>query len=671
MMIHNLMARPFIALCLLLVCVYISESYIGYLILFSILLSTCLFLFYKYKQSTNLNWLWFIPVIIALCYIRLAFHHQAHHYDPTSEPLNLQDKWAIVKESTLSIQSADLIVSIPDKHEYILAKIKIDSLCHESKIYAGDSILLNGILHLIKLKAQFDGFDYNEYLLRNHIQFTGRFNSNTIQIVPKKNFDIFNAANKANVYISNILFQSISDSQLANLLIAILVGNKSEVSTEIKNLFIATGTAHILAVSGMHLGMLYGILKFLFLNHVFKSKKIQKIQSPIILCLIWFFAFLTGFGSSVIRAAVMFTFLECGLQLNRISNAVNILFASAFFMLFYNPCILYDIGFQLSFAAVLSIVLFQHMIKRIFITSNKWINKMLEIIQVTLAVQILVTPISTYYFHSFPIYFLFSNLIWIPLSFLLMVLGIGILITHFIWVPISVGLGMISSYLLTFGLWIFSVLEKLPYFQLNQLVIYPEQLIFIYLTLFLLYWWLHLHQTKYLYLALCCILLSGIGHMIRVIYNSHTNELICYHKKTNALIDVRIGQTIYSFTENPSSTVQKLNDYLQYHQVNEYIQIPIDSNSIHEIRLPQTISTYQSIRILINRILPKADHTFQVIYIKKGAHSFEDFLQAQNCNIAILSYNLSKKARAFWISELTCYQIPYLDLSLGFQTLKL
>ena len=177
-------------------------------------------------------------------------------------------------------------------------------------------------MNLIKLKAQFDGFDYNKYLLRNHIQFTGRFNSNNIQIVPKKKFDIVNAANKANVYISNILFQSISDPQLANLLIAILVGNKSEVSTEIKNLFIATGTAHILAVSGMHLGMLYGILKFLFLHHVFKSKKIQKIQSPIILCLIWFFAFLTGFGSSVIRAAVMFTFLECGLQLNRISNGL-------------------------------------------------------------------------------------------------------------------------------------------------------------------------------------------------------------------------------------------------------------------------------------------------------------------------------------------------------------
>jgi energy-coupling factor transporter transmembrane protein EcfT len=218
-MIHNLMARPFIALCLLLVCVYISESFIGYLILFSILLSTCLFLFNKYKQSTNLNWLWFIPVILALCWIRLTLHHHAHHHVPTTESLNLQDKWAIVKESTQSIQSADLIVSITDKHESILAKIKIDSLCHKSKIYAGDSILLNGILNLIKFKAQFDGFDYNKYLLRNHIQFTGRFNSNNIQIVPKKKFDIVNAANKANVYISNILFQSISDPQLANLLI--------------------------------------------------------------------------------------------------------------------------------------------------------------------------------------------------------------------------------------------------------------------------------------------------------------------------------------------------------------------------------------------------------------------------------------------------------------------
>ena len=137
-MIHNLMARPFIALCLLLVCVYISESYIGYLILFSILLSTCLFLFNKYKQSTNLNWLWFIPVILALCWIRLTLHHHAHHHVPTTESLNLQDKWAIVKESTQSIQSADLIVSITDKHESILAKIKIDSLCHKSKIYAGD-----------------------------------------------------------------------------------------------------------------------------------------------------------------------------------------------------------------------------------------------------------------------------------------------------------------------------------------------------------------------------------------------------------------------------------------------------------------------------------------------------------------------------------------------------
>ena len=173
--------------------------------------------------------------------------------------------------------------------------------------------------------------------------------------------------------------------------------------------------------------MLYVIVSFIF-RFIPLPKKFKWIKSVLTILSIWCFAFICGGGASIIRAVVMFTLWEIGIHLKKYADSINILCATAFIMVVLDPCTLFDIGFQLSVAAVLSIILFQSF-QKIWHGSNKITNHIAENLWITISVQILIIPLTLYYFHQFPTYFIPANIIWIPLSFLLMVCGLMIIVT--------------------------------------------------------------------------------------------------------------------------------------------------------------------------------------------------------------------------------------------------
>jgi competence protein ComEC len=207
----------------------------------------------------------------------------------------------------------------------------------------------------------------------------------------------------------------------------LILGYKAELSQETMNIYARTGTIHVLSVSGMHLGIVYVVLNWL-LQFFDRNRWSMLVKMVFILLFIWFYAVLTGFSPSVLRSAVMISVFIISKSFVKKTNSYNIIAFTAFILLVWNPFLIWDIGFQLSFMAVLGLIWLQPKIENWLHIKNKWLSKLWTALAISLAAQLITYPLSVYYFHQFPVYFLISNLFILLPAALLMYLGIFLLI---------------------------------------------------------------------------------------------------------------------------------------------------------------------------------------------------------------------------------------------------
>ncbi len=226
---------------------------------------------------------------------------------------------------------------------------------------------------------------------------------------------------------------------------ALLIGYTNDLDKDLVQAYSNTGVVHIIAISGMHLALIYVMLVWLFarIPLVNRSKVMQVI---LILACLWLFSLLTGAAASVLRSAVMFTFITIGKNFVKRSSIYNSLAASAFVLLCYDPYFLWDVGFQLSYLALIGIIVFQKPIHNLIYIKSKWMNMVWGLASVSLAAQLLTFPICIYYFHQFPLLFLLANIIVVPLSSV--ILYVEILLLAFSWIPfVATWLGKSTSWL--------------------------------------------------------------------------------------------------------------------------------------------------------------------------------------------------------------------------------
>jgi competence protein ComEC len=215
---------------------------------------------------------------------------------------------------------------------------------------------------------------------------------------------------------------------------ALLIGYTNDLDKDLVQAYSNTGVVHVIAISGMHLGLIYIMLLWLFAK-IPGLKKSKWLQAILVLACLWIFSLLTGGSASVIRSAVMFTFITLGKTIfDRQSSIFSSLAASAFVMLCYNPYYLWDVGFQLSYLAVTGIVVFQKPIYNCIYIKNKWMDKLWQLMAVSTAAQLLTFPVCIYYFHQFPNLFLITNIIAVPLSAI--ILYAEIVLVAFSWIPV-------------------------------------------------------------------------------------------------------------------------------------------------------------------------------------------------------------------------------------------
>lgn len=326
---------------------------------------------------------------------------------------------------------------------------------------------------------------------------------------------------------------------------ALLLGYKNDLNEDLNLDFMKTGTLHVLAVSGLHVGLIYMILNLLFKSFG-TSRRTGYIKLIPILLGLWTYVYITGIGASILRAGIMFTMIAISDAFNRKSETFNTIFASAFIILIFDSNALFDVGFQLSYLAVVGIVYLNSLFELLPKSRYGLISKIQELALVTLAAQLFTFPLSLYYFHQFPIYFLPANLLIIPLTTGIM-LGViaGLCIQKITF--LSVTIEFLIHYSMKLNEYLASFFAGLPYASISginwsiymTLLVYP---LLIYFTESI-----KSRQSRYFIygLKLSLILMSvSIYHNITLNQQNFIYEV--HNRKFNGYIFIRGRHLIIS-----------------------------------------------------------------------------------------------------------------------------
>jgi competence protein ComEC len=348
----------------------------------------------------------------------------------------------------------------------------------------GDEILITDSLIPIKNSGNPGAFDYKRYT-----QFQQIFH----QVFLKRNQYVLLKEHRENPLYSFIYFarQKVvsilqqyvrSDKRVTGIAEALLIGYKEDLDKDIVQSYSNTGVVHIIAISGMHLGLIYIVLVWIF-SRLPVIKRSSVIRVILILFCLWLFSLITGASASVLRSAVMFTCIIIGKEFFRKAGIYNSIAASAFLLLVYDPYLLWDVGFQLSYFAVGGIIWLQKPVYNLLYVKNKVLRYIWEMCAITIAAQILTFPICIYYFHQFPASFLFTNLICVPLSTIILFAEIGLVILS--WIPPVADMIGKLIYVLT---WLMNTIirffDKMPGSLIDRIYATPLSTWLLYLLVF-------------------------------------------------------------------------------------------------------------------------------------------------------------------------------------------
>lgn len=427
----------------------------------------------------------------------------------------------------------------------ILAYLPIDMASRQLKYR--DKILLKGSIQPVPGALNPKAFDYARYLHLKNIHYQLFVREEAWHVLDSSS-DWRSLTDRLRQYCLEVLRRHLPTQNEFSVGAALMMGYKSEISDEVQNAYSQTGAMHVLAVSGLHVGLVQMIATFLLGLLPFKGRRWILIRTSLLLICIWGFAFLTGASPSVLRAAGMFSFLVLGLTFRRHTNVYNTLAASAFFLLCFNPFLLFDVGFQLSYLAVLGIVYFQPIIYRQWYVSNKLGDYLWKLTALSIAAQLTTFPLSIYYFHQFPLYFFLSGLVVVPAAGLILSLGILLFVVQSI--PL---LGFAVGKALWCCIWLMNavvfLIQQIPGGLLQGLWIGLVGILLIYLILACCVAALQSRQFKWINSALLVLALLLMMRAAQKWVQIQQKQMVIYHLRQETLIDILEGRNLYTLAE--------------------------------------------------------------------------------------------------------------------------
>lgn len=341
---------------------------------------------------------------------------------------------------------------------------------------------------------------------------------------------------------------NIRDTNAAAVAATLILGYKADLSNDVLQAYSKTGTVHVLSVSGAHVGVIYLLLTFAlgFLNR-FKYGKLLK--AVIIITLIWYYSMLTGFSPAVCRAAVMISMVVIGKAYSRYINMINIMAISAFCLLLYNPLYIADVGFQLSYLAVFGLILFQPVVYKWVSPKNKWIDKYLWMpCSISIAAQLVTFPLSAFYFHQFPVYFLISNVFIVIPTEIIMFSGLAYLLLPRI--PfVSKALAYILEHTILLMNKFLSWMEHLPFASVSKIWITTGEYLLLYAIIISLFCFLQEKKSWLLKTALVCTLVLCVNVSLKRVNSARANNIAWLNISRHKAIVFKQGRAAVILTD--------------------------------------------------------------------------------------------------------------------------
>ena len=402
------------------------------------------------------------------------------------------DEAPVVRANTFATTVRVQAVRVAGRWQAATGGIRISLPRHETSADVpapcyGEVWLVKGTPELSKGPANLGEFDYRRYLQYHQVYHSQFVHYRQYKVLGHEPLSALVAVSqRAAEVLDDVFRQYVKSPREYALGTALVLGFRDDIDAATKQAYANTGTTHIMAVSGLQVGLLFAGLQLLLARLPLGGSVLRRRLLTVGLGLgfIWSYAFLTGLSASVLRAAVMFSLVSLGQAFERQSSIFNTLSAAAFLLLLYNPYLLCDVGFQLSFLAVLSIVYLQPHIVRWFDARNfildrqrswhspavrrlwrwgAWLSNFAwEITALSVAAQVATFPLGLYYFHQFPFSFLLSNLIAVPISSMAVYVGVilllvkGLVALPALWLPWLDWLPRIVGYVFQGFIWVFN-----------------------------------------------------------------------------------------------------------------------------------------------------------------------------------------------------------------------
>jgi competence protein ComEC len=486
----------------------------------------------------------------------------------------------------------------------ILVYFKDDSLL--TPLSYGDLIVVSTVLQTVPNPANPDMFNYRKYLFNRHIYYQGFLESGHWQRIGVAIHNPVKAWAEAcrGKFLDVFRKYKVGGQDFA-LVAALVLGSRDFLDRDIQREFSHAGAIHVLSVSGLHVGIMYLVAQkiLFFLNGGRRSRKVQQVM---IIGFIWAYAFITGLPSSVIRAALMFSLIAAAKMLKRSSDNYNILAVAAFVQLWIDPYEITQIGFQLSYLAVLGIFAFYSPLNELIKPINRVIAWTWSLLAVSLAAQLTTFPLSSLYFNMFPVYFLLTNLIVVPLAavityFAVFLLTSGAVGIFFEWMayPLIWNLHLLSGSV--------KIIQSWPGAVIESVVFTHAQVILIYIAIFAIFAYGVLAYRKWALVLLGSLLLFSLSCSKARYDKLKHKEIILYHIPGHSAIDFINDQHAFFLCDSAlANDLKKLEFNIKPHRVNIGIRkvTPINVDSYADLSYPGFYQLYpfiffEGMRILV------------------------------------------------------------------------
>lgn len=598
-----------------------------------------------------------------------ASYYVARVYDyPTERPNSIRT----VLE--LEYQFGDSLPSRPVSGKVMAYFPKSDSAF---ALHYGDLIAIPAPIREVSPPLNPEEFDYRAYLVRKGI---------TGQTYLKDDDWIDLQANDANpiyafsyrfrdVLLASLHRSGLNDNEFG-VAAAILLGYDDYLADEVRKNYVAAGSMHILCVSGMHVGIIYLLASFLlgFLNR----KKWQKtLKQVLLLALIWFYALIAGLSPSILRASLMISFVIIGEAIRRKGFVINSIAASAFILLCINPNNLFEIGFLLSYAAVMGIVVLQRPIYNLLYVKNKLLDKAWQITAVALSAQIATIPFTLFYFQQFTTYFWLSNLFMTPISFIVVISGMILLLVS--WIPY---LNTLVGYLVWGSVyvmnWVVAKIESIPYSIIKGLYINDFEFAVLLVALLLLMLTFMLRKRHLFIAMLASLLLVMTSVTIRMYNSDHQQGMTIFSLRNHTAIDYIRGSEHVLLADSALMVDESTVDYslkgawskrhLSHHPqvigfegdyANEYLwkksNLVSFDGKLLAIWEDQRISDSLSFRLPVDYLLVRG----------KQKPDVQSTVNAYEAKMLLIDGSVPRYLAEKWIAQAQDLDIPYYNIGEG------